>query len=113
MAADHAADGIRVDAVAPGTADTRLVALLLDAPEDPDAAAEALRARQPLGCLVTAEEVAHAVASPASPSAGSATGTALRVDGGMTGRRLRRRGAGDTRGATNLVPPPRTGTLPT
>jgi NAD(P)-dependent dehydrogenase (short-subunit alcohol dehydrogenase family) len=88
MAADHAADGIRVNAVAPGTADTPWVARLLDAADDPDAAAAALRARQPLGRLVTAEEVAWAVASLASPSAASTTGTVLRVDGGMTGLRL-------------------------
>ncbi|MEU1168854.1 SDR family oxidoreductase, partial [Streptomyces sp. NPDC005921] len=88
MAADHAQDGIRVNAVAPGTADTPWVARLLDSADDPDAAAEALRARQPLGRLVTAEEVAHAVASLVSPHAGSTTGTILRVDGGMTSLRL-------------------------
>ena len=88
MAADHAADGIRVNAVAPGTADTPWVARLLSPAEDPDAAAEALRRRQPLGRLVTADEVAHAIASLASPSAASTTGTVLRVDGGMTSLRL-------------------------
>jgi 2-keto-3-deoxy-L-fuconate dehydrogenase len=61
MAADHAADGIRVNAVAPGTVDTPWVGRLVDAADDPAAAAEALRARQPLGRLVTAEEVAHAI----------------------------------------------------
>jgi NAD(P)-dependent dehydrogenase (short-subunit alcohol dehydrogenase family) len=88
MAADHAAEGIRVNAVAPGTADTPWVARLLDAADDPEAAAAALRARQPLGRLVTAEEVALAVASLASPLAGSTTGAVLRVDGGMTSLRL-------------------------
>ena len=88
MAADHAAEGIRVNAVAPGTADTPWVARLLSAAEDPDAAAEALRQRQPLGRLVTADEVAHAIASLASPSAASTTGTVLRVDGGMTSLRI-------------------------
>ena len=88
MAADHAAEGIRVNAVAPGTADTPWVARLLSAAEDPGAAAEALRQRQPLGRLVTADEVAHAIASLASPSAASTTGTVLRVDGGMTSLRL-------------------------
>ena len=88
MAADHAAEGIRVNAVAPGTADTPWVARLLSAAEDPDAAAEALRRRQPLGRLVAADEVAHAIASLASPSAASTTGTVLRVDGGMTSLRL-------------------------
>ncbi|MFJ9561125.1 SDR family NAD(P)-dependent oxidoreductase [Streptomyces fuscichromogenes] len=88
MAADHAQDGIRVNAVAPGTADTPWVARLLDSADDPDAAAEALRARQPLGRLVTAEEVADAVVSLVSPHAGSTTGTIFRVDGGMTSLRL-------------------------
>ena len=88
MAADHVREGIRVNAVAPGTAETPWVGRLLDAAEDPAAAAEALRARQPLGRLVTAEEVAHAIASLASPAAGSTTGTVLRVDGGMTALRL-------------------------
>ncbi len=88
MAADHAAEGIRVNAVAPGTADTPWVARLLEGAEDPEAAAEALRRRQPLGRLVTADEVAHAIASLASPLAASTTGTVLRVDGGMTSLRL-------------------------
>jgi 2-keto-3-deoxy-L-fuconate dehydrogenase len=87
MAADHVGEGIRVNAVAPGTADTPWVGRLLASAEDPRAAAEALRARQPLGRLVTAEEVAHAVASLASPLAGSTTGAVLRVDGGMTSLR--------------------------
>ena len=88
MAADHVRDGIRVNAVAPGTADTAWVQRLLDAAEDPAAAADALRGRQPLGRLVTAEEVAHAIASLASPLAGATTGAILRVDGGMTSLRL-------------------------
>ena len=88
MAADHVREYIRVNAVAPGTAETPWVGRLLGAAEDPAAAAEALRQRQPLGRLVTAEEVAHAIASLASPLAASTTGTVLRVDGGMTGLRV-------------------------
>lgn len=88
MAADHAGEGIRVNAVAPGTADTPWVARLLDAADDPAAAAAALRARQPLGRLVSAAEVAHAIASLASPLAASTTGSILRVDGGMTSLRV-------------------------
>ena len=53
-----------------------------------EATAAALRARQPLGRLVTAEEVAQAVASLASPLAASTTGAILRVDGGMTSLRV-------------------------
>jgi NAD(P)-dependent dehydrogenase (short-subunit alcohol dehydrogenase family) len=84
MAADHVGDGIRVNAVAPGTTDTPWVQRLLAAAPDHEAAAAALRARQPLGRLVTADEVAHAIVSLASPAAGSTTGAVLRVDGGMT-----------------------------
>lgn len=88
MAADHVGDGIRVNAVSPGTADTPWVGRLLAAAEDPSSAAEALRQRQPLGRLVTAGEVAAAIAVLASPTAGAITGTVLRVDGGMTSLRL-------------------------
>ena len=89
MAADHVADGIRVNCVNPGTADTPWVRRLLDATDDPDAELAALRARQPMGRLVSAPEVAAAIAYLASPNAGATTGTALAVDGGMQGLRLR------------------------
>ncbi len=91
MAADLVREGIRVNAVNPGTADTQWVGRLLDATDDPQAEREALRARQPHGRLVSAEEVAAAIAYLASPSAGSTTGTWLAVDGGMAGLRLRPR----------------------
>ncbi|MFB4277375.1 SDR family NAD(P)-dependent oxidoreductase [Nonomuraea sp. MTCD27] len=89
MAADHIREGIRVNCVNPGTADTPWVARLLDAADDPEAERAALNARQPMGRLVSAEEVAAAIAYLASPEAGSTTGTALAVDGGMQGLRLR------------------------
>ncbi|GKQ41446.1 SDR family NAD(P)-dependent oxidoreductase [Streptomyces sp. A012304] len=89
MAADHVREGIRVNCVNPGTADTPWVARLLDAAEDPEAERAALDARQPMGRLVTADEVAAAVVYLASPAAASVTGTALAVDGGMQGLRLR------------------------
>lgn len=88
MAADHVAEGIRVNAVMPGTADTPWVSRLLGAADDPAAAAESLRRRQPIGRLVTPEEVAAAILYLASPAAGSTTGTLLAVDGGMGGIRL-------------------------
>lgn len=88
MAADHVRDGIRVNCVAPGTTDTPWVSRLLAAADEPEVAAAALRARQPLGRLVLAQEVAAAIAYLASPLAGSTTGTVLTVDGGMGSLRL-------------------------
>ncbi|MFD3443502.1 SDR family NAD(P)-dependent oxidoreductase [Microbacteriaceae bacterium 4G12] len=89
MAADHIREGIRVNCVSPGTADTPWVARLLDAAEDPAAERAALNARQPHGRLVSADEVADAVAYLASPRSGSTTGISLAVDGGMQNLRLR------------------------
>ena len=63
MAADHLGEGIRVNCVNPGTADTPWVARLVEAAEDPEAERAALNARQPMGRLVTAEEVAAAMLS--------------------------------------------------
>jgi 2-keto-3-deoxy-L-fuconate dehydrogenase len=89
MAADLLADGIRVNAVNPGTADTPWIGRLLAKADDPVAERAALEARQPHGRLVAADEVAAAVGYLVSPAAGSVTGTALAVDGGMDGLRLR------------------------
>ncbi|MFI6788348.1 SDR family NAD(P)-dependent oxidoreductase [Nonomuraea sp. NPDC050383] len=89
MAADHVREGIRVNCVNPGTADTPWVGRLLDVADDPEAERLALNARQPMGRLVTAEEVAAAIAYLAGPESSSTTGTALAVDGGMQGLRLR------------------------
>jgi NAD(P)-dependent dehydrogenase (short-subunit alcohol dehydrogenase family) len=93
MAADHVRDGIRVNCVNPGTADTPWISRLLDQSDDPALERAALEARQPLGRLVSAQEVAHAIAYLASPLSGSTTGTALAVDGGMSGLRVRPAGA--------------------
>ncbi|MFF3905755.1 SDR family NAD(P)-dependent oxidoreductase [Streptomyces sp. NPDC001848] len=89
MAADHVREGIRVNCVNPGTVDTPWVGRLLDAAPDPAAERAALEARQPTGRLVAATEVAGAIAYLASPLSGATTGTALAVDGGMQGLRLR------------------------
>ena len=89
MATDHLPDRIRVNCVCPGTADTPWVGRLLDAADDPAAERAALAARQPMGRLVTADEVANAIVYLASPLSASTTGTALAVDGGMYGLRPR------------------------
>ena len=88
MAADHVGEGIRVNCVCPGTADTPWVGRLLDAADDPEAERAALNARQPMGRLVSAQEVADAIAYLATATA--STGTALFVDGGMQNLRLRK-----------------------
>ncbi|MGO1051158.1 SDR family NAD(P)-dependent oxidoreductase [Crossiella sp. CA198] len=89
MAADHVREGIRVNCVAPGTVDTPWVGRLLDAAPDPAAERAALSARQPTGRLVSADEVANAIAYLAGPASGATVGTVLAVDGGMHGLRLR------------------------
>jgi NAD(P)-dependent dehydrogenase (short-subunit alcohol dehydrogenase family) len=88
MANDHLQDGVRVNCVNPGTADTPWVQRLLAQAADPVAERKALEARQPLGRLVSAEEVARALCFLASPLQGSTTGTSLAVDGGMQGLRI-------------------------
>ena len=88
MAADHVREGIRVNCVCPGTADTPWVGRLLDAADDPDAERTALNARQPMGRLVSAQEVADGIVYLATATA--STGTALFVDGGMQNLRLRK-----------------------
>jgi NAD(P)-dependent dehydrogenase (short-subunit alcohol dehydrogenase family) len=95
MAADHLAEGIRVNCVHPGTADTPWVHRLLAVSPDPVAARAALERRQPTGRLVSAPEVADAVAYLASPRSGSTTGASICVDGGMAGLRMPARPDGD------------------
>ena len=89
MAADGVADGIRVNAVNPGTADTPWVARLLASADDPIAERAALEARQPSGRLVSPDEVASAIVHLAAPTSSATTGTWIAVDGGMAGLRLR------------------------
>lgn len=89
MAADHLADGIRVNAVNPGTADTPWINRLLAKSDDPVAERKALEKRQPHGRLVSPGEVADAIVYLASPQSRSTTGTSIAVDGGMQELRLR------------------------
>jgi NAD(P)-dependent dehydrogenase (short-subunit alcohol dehydrogenase family) len=79
LAVDHVADGIRVNAVAPGTVDSPWVHRLV---EDAGESLDALRARQPMGRLGTPEEIADAVAYLAA--AEFVTGSVMVIDGGLT-----------------------------
>jgi NAD(P)-dependent dehydrogenase (short-subunit alcohol dehydrogenase family) len=91
MAADLVGEGIRVNSVSPGTADTPWVTRLVAQADDPDAVLDALRRRQPHGRLVTATEVAEGIAYLLG--AGSTTGTSLEIDGGLTRLRVLASGA--------------------
>jgi NAD(P)-dependent dehydrogenase (short-subunit alcohol dehydrogenase family) len=90
MAVDGLADGIRVNCVNPGTADTPWIKNLLSKAADPDKEYVALKARQPIGRLVSPVEVASAIVYLANPTQASTTGTALAVDGGVQGVRVPR-----------------------
>ncbi len=87
MAADLVSQGIRVNCVNPGTVDTPWVERLLASSANPHEERRSLQARQPMGRLIDARQVAQAVVYLAGPAAGSITATALAVDGGMQGVR--------------------------
>ena len=89
MATDHVREGIRVNAVSPGTVATPFVERFLTQFDDPVTERAALDARQATGRMVTPEEVAGAILYLASPLSTSTTGTVLEIDGGMTHVRVR------------------------
>ena len=89
MAADHVREGIRVNCVNPGTADTPGCGRLLAGAATPTRSAPRSRRASRSGRLVSADEVAAAIAYLAAPASASTTGTVLAVDGGMQGLRLR------------------------
>lgn len=81
LAIDHVGDGVRVNAVCPGTVDSPWVRRLVD---DVGESLDALRARQPMGRLGAPDEIAAAVLYLASEDAAFVTGTAFVIDGGLT-----------------------------
>jgi NAD(P)-dependent dehydrogenase (short-subunit alcohol dehydrogenase family) len=85
-AIDHIEENVRVNCIAPGTVDTPWVARITSTYDDPEAARETMKARQPHGRLVTAEEIAAMAAYLASDDAASTVGACMVVDGGMTAR---------------------------
>jgi 2-keto-3-deoxy-L-fuconate dehydrogenase len=84
VAADYVARGIRCNAVCPGTVDTPSLGDRINANADPDEARKAFIARQPMGRLAQAEEIAPVVVFLASDESVFATGQAFTVDGGLT-----------------------------
>lgn len=84
LAKDHAADGIRVNAVCPGSVDTPMIAAVLAAAEDPEARRERSIEGYLIERMARPTEIAAAIAYLASDDASFITGQALPVDGGRT-----------------------------
>ncbi len=84
MALDHAGTGVRINCVCPGTIETPWVESMADQASNREDFHRQMRARQPVGRLGRAEEVAAAVAYLASPDAEFVTGSAMVIDGGLT-----------------------------
>ena len=82
MALDYVADGIRVNAVAPGATDTAMLARAFQRAADPLAAREGSRKRHPMQRFARPEEIAEAILYLAGASASFVTGVVLPVDGG-------------------------------
>ena len=81
LAIDHVGDGVRVNAVAPGTVGSPWVQRLVS---DAGESLDDLRARQPMGRLGEPDEIAAAVLYLASDAAAFVTGSILTIDGGLT-----------------------------
>ena len=84
VAADYVTQGIRCNAVCPGTVDTPSLQDRINAYADPVEARKNFIARQPMGRLATAEEIAPVVTFLASDESSFSTGNVYSVDGGMT-----------------------------
>jgi len=84
VAADYVQKGIRCNAIAPGTVDTPSLAARINAFPDPAEARRMFIARQPMGRLATADEIAPIVVFLAADESAFVTGNVYSVDGGMT-----------------------------
>ncbi|MDQ3856425.1 MAG: SDR family oxidoreductase [Chloroflexota bacterium] len=85
-AIDHIGEGVRINAILPGTVETPWIDRITEGYNEPEAARAAMQARQPHGRFVQPEEIAAMAAYLASPEAASVVGAAMVVDGGMTAR---------------------------
>ena len=84
VAADYVKQGIRCNAVCPGTIDTPSLRERMSALPDPAQARKDFVARQPMGRLGTTDDIAPLLVYLASDESSFATGTLFTVDGGMT-----------------------------
>lgn len=84
IAADFVSDGIRCNALCPGTTDTPSLADRMNSAGDLQATRAAFIARQPMGRLGTPEEIAHAALYLASDASAFMTGQAFVIDGGWS-----------------------------
>ncbi|MDD0839043.1 SDR family oxidoreductase [Curvibacter sp. HBC61] len=84
VAADFVGQGVRCNAVCPGTVDTPSLQDRINANEDPVAARQAFIGRQPMGRLAQAHEIAPLVVFLASDESAFVTGQAYAIDGGIT-----------------------------
>lgn len=82
MAVDHSAQGIRVNAVAPGPTATSYFDRMLQTVPDPEAFKAGLAARGPLGRVAQPDEIARAILFLASEDSSYMQGATLVVDGG-------------------------------
>ena len=86
MAVEYAKDGIRVNAVCPGTVDTPLLRKAMADSEDGEAFLNGLKDGHPIGRVAAAEEIADFFVYLASDRARFITGSILMIDGGFTAR---------------------------
>ena len=84
VAADYVAQGIRCNAVCPGTVETPSLQDRINSQPDPVEARKQFIARQPMGRIARADEIAPVVVFLASDESSFSTGNVFSVDGGMT-----------------------------
>lgn len=84
IAVDYVADGIRCNAICPGTVETPWVDRMVATYPDPEATRRTMVARQPMGRLGQPDEIARAAVYLASEDAAFVTGTSFVIDGGLT-----------------------------